>query len=80
MRRGSPAQFHFLVLPRLPFVHGREVAPEELDSLASLLKSPSAAFVLACLDSAGKRVRLVLTDHLSNPRINAPHGTYWKSR
>lgn len=80
MRHGSPAQFHFLVLPRLPFVHGREVPQEELESLASLLKSPSAAFVLACLDAAGKRVSLELTDHLSNPRINAPHCTHWQSK
>lgn len=61
------AQFHFLILPRLPFkvrsetdsgsVQERVLHPtKELNSISTLLQSPSRAFVLECLERASERV------------------------
>ncbi|PKI85872.1 hypothetical protein MVES_000357 [Malassezia vespertilionis] len=59
------AQFHFLILPRLPFVidetleNGKrrrtELDAEQLDSLSALLQTPFASYVLACLSKAQRR-------------------------
>lgn len=60
------AQFHFLIMPRLPFAvdedlgNGKrrrgEVGARELDSIGSLLQSPHAAFVLDRLAAASERL------------------------
>ena len=61
------AQFHFLILPRLPFkvrsatdsgsVQERVLHPtKELNSISTLLQSPSRAFVLECLERASEMV------------------------
>lgn len=65
------AQFHFLVLPRLPLYcdevldNGKrkriQVPTRELDSISSVLASRHAPFILECLQRASDRVRSVLT-------------------
>ncbi|KAI3627615.1 HNT3 [Malassezia furfur] len=59
------AQFHFLVLPRLPFYcdevleNGKrkriQIPTRELDSISSVLASRHASFILECLQRASDR-------------------------
>ena len=82
------AQFHFLIMPRLPFAvdedlgNGKrrrgEVGARELDSIGSLLQSPHAEFVLDRLAAASERVRrrgyMLTAAGAPDTRVDAPHG------
>lgn len=60
------AQFHFLILPRLPLVYDEplengkrrrvQIHERELDSISSVLASRHASFILGCLERASERV------------------------
>lgn len=72
------AQFHFLVLPRLPFYcdevleNGKrkriQIPTRELDSISSVLASRHASFILECLQRASDRVRGRLTQLVARIR------------